>query len=74
VAHTVFGGFWDAIGTARFEGLVSPPSPSSVGWAVGLSSRLSKTPSGTGAQVDAFTERSYAAELSAQGTCCSFRL
>ena len=36
--------------------LVSPPSPSSVGWVVGLSSRLSKTPSGMGAQVDALEE------------------
>jgi hypothetical protein len=35
--------------------------------------RLSKTPSGTGAQVDALTERSSAIELSAQGTCCRSR-
>jgi hypothetical protein len=73
VAHKVFGGFWDAIGSTSFEVLVSPPSPSSVGRAVGLSSRLSKTPLGTGAQVDAITERSSAAELSARGTCCSSR-
>jgi hypothetical protein len=53
--------------------LDSPPSPSSVGWAVGLSSRLSKMPSGTGAQVDALTKRSSAAELLARGTCCSYR-
>jgi hypothetical protein len=71
----VFGGFcrWDATGTASFEVLVSPPSPSSAGWAVGLSSRLLKTPSGMGAQVDALTERSSAAELSARATCCSSR-
>jgi hypothetical protein len=31
VAHTVFGGFWDATRTASFEVLVSPPSPNSVG-------------------------------------------
>jgi hypothetical protein len=65
VAHTVFGGFWDTTGTASFEVLVSHPSPSSAGWAVGLNSRLSKTPSGMGAQVYAFMERSSAAELSA---------
>jgi transposase InsO family protein len=64
---------WDATRTASFEVLVSPHSPSSAGWAVGLSSCLSKTPSGTGAQVHALTERSSAAELSAQGTCCSSR-
>jgi hypothetical protein len=71
--HTVFGGYWDATRTASFEVLVSPPSPGSVGWAVGLNSRLSKTPSGIGAQVDALTERSSATELSARGTCCSSR-
>jgi hypothetical protein len=72
-AHTDFGGSWDATGTAGFEVLVSPPSPSSVGWAVGLSNRFSKAPLGTGAQVDALWERSSAAELSARGTCCSSR-
>jgi hypothetical protein len=71
--HTVFGGYWDATRTASFEVLVSPPSPSSAGWAVGLNSHLSKTPSGTGAQVDALTKRSSAAKLSARGTCCSSR-
>jgi hypothetical protein len=65
VVHTVFGGFWDATRTASFEVLVSPPSLSSAGWALGLSSRLSKMPLGTGAQVDAFMERSSAAELPA---------
>jgi hypothetical protein len=75
VAHIVLGGFCrcNATETASFEVLVSPPSPSSTGWVVGLSSRLSKTPSGTGAQVDALMESSSAAELLARGTCCSSR-
>jgi hypothetical protein len=58
-------------GTASFEVLVSSPSPGSAGWAVGLSSRLSKTPSGTGAQVDALVESSSVAELLARETCFS---
>jgi hypothetical protein len=29
--YTVFGGFWDATGTASFEVVVSPPSPISAG-------------------------------------------
>jgi hypothetical protein len=75
VTHTTFGGFcrWYTTGTASFEVLVSPPSPGSVGWAVGLSSRLSKTPSGTGVQFDALMESSSATELLARGTCCSSR-
>jgi hypothetical protein len=43
-AHIVFGGSWDATGTADFEVPVSPPSSSPAGWAVGLSSHLSKAP------------------------------
>jgi hypothetical protein len=62
---------WGAAGIASFEVLVSPPSPSPVGWADGLNNRLSKAPSGTGAWVDALVESSSAAELSALGTCCS---
>jgi hypothetical protein len=58
-------------GTASFEVLVSSPSPGSAGWAVGLSSRLSKMPSGTGAQVDALVESSSVAELLARETCFS---
>jgi hypothetical protein len=52
-AHTTFGGSWDATRTAGFEVPVSPPSLSLAGWAVGLSNRLSKAPSGVGARVDA---------------------
>jgi hypothetical protein len=50
--------------TTSFEVLVSPPSPGSAGRAVGHSSLLSKTPSGTGAQVEAFVDRSSATALS----------
>ena len=73
VAHTTPGRLhgWIAAGIASFEVLDQSPSPSSAGWVVGLSNRLSKTPSGTGAQVDALAERSSAAELSSRGTCCS---
>jgi hypothetical protein len=52
-------------GTASFEVLVSPPSLGLVGWAVGHKSLLSKTPSGTGAQVEAFVDRTLATALSA---------
>jgi hypothetical protein len=36
-------------GTASFEVLIRPSSPSLAGWAEGFSRRLWKTPSGTGA-------------------------
>jgi hypothetical protein len=54
-----------AAGTASFEVLVSPPLPGSAGRAVGSCSHLSKTPSGTRAQVEAFVDRSSAAAFSA---------
>jgi hypothetical protein len=47
-----------AVGTASFEVLVLTPLPGSTSQAVGCRSRLSKTPSGTGAQVEAFLDRS----------------
>ena len=73
VVHTTLGRLhgWIATGIASFEVLDRSPSPSSAGWVVGFSSRLSKTPLGTGAQVDALMERSSAAELNSRGTCCS---
>jgi hypothetical protein len=40
--------------TISFEVLVSPPSPDSIGRVVGHCSLISKTPSSTGAQVEAF--------------------
>jgi hypothetical protein len=59
-----------AAGTIRFEVLVSPPSPSSVGRAVGRCSHRSKTLSGTRAHVDAFVDSSSATALLARGICC----
>jgi hypothetical protein len=47
-----------AVGTASFEVLVLPPLLSSTGWVVGHCSRHSKTPSCTGAHVEAFIARS----------------
>jgi hypothetical protein len=58
------------IGAASFEVLASPQSPSSAGRAVGHGSLLLKTPSGTGAQVEAFVDRSTTTALSARGTWC----
>jgi hypothetical protein len=43
-------------GTASFKVLASPLLPGSTSRVVGRSSRLSKTPSGTGAQVEAQTK------------------
>jgi hypothetical protein len=54
-----------AAGTASFEVLVSPPLPGSADRAVGSCSHLSKTPSGTGAQVEAFVDRSSVVAFSA---------
>jgi hypothetical protein len=62
-----------ATGTTSFEVLVSPPSPSSVGRVVGCCSHLSKIPSGTRAQVEAFIDRSSATAFSAQGMWCRSR-
>jgi hypothetical protein len=62
-----------AAGTASFGVLVSPPSPSLVGRAVGRCSFRLKTPSGTGAHVEAFAESSSATALLSRGTCCRSR-
>jgi hypothetical protein len=64
--HTILSGLHEnrAIGTTSFEVLVSPPSPGSIGRDVGHSSLLSKTPSGTGAEVEAFVDRSSVTALS----------
>jgi hypothetical protein len=59
--------------TASFEVLVSPPSPGSVGQPVGCCSHLSKIPSGTGTQVEAFVDRSSATAFSAQRMWCRSR-
>jgi hypothetical protein len=59
--------------TASFEVLVSPPLSDSAGRAVGCYSRLSKIPSGTGAQVEAFVDRSLATAFSTRGMWCRSR-
>jgi hypothetical protein len=72
---TILGGLHGirAVRTTSFEVLVSPPSLDSVGQAVGCCNRLSKTPSGIGAQVEAFVDRSSATTLSARGMQCRSR-
>jgi hypothetical protein len=56
VTPTILGGLHAirVTGTASFEVLVLPPSPGLVGQVVVHCRRLSKTPYGTGAQVEAF--------------------
>jgi hypothetical protein len=61
------------VGTASFEVLVSPPSLGLATQAVGCHSRLSSTPSGTGAEVEALADRSSATAFSARGICCKSR-
>jgi hypothetical protein len=60
-------------GTASLEVLVSPPFLGSDGRAIGCCSRLSKTSSGTGAQVEDVVGRSLATAFSARGMWCKFR-
>jgi hypothetical protein len=62
---TILGGLQinRAAGTTCFEVLVSPPSLGLVGQAVGHCSRRSKTPSVTGAHVEAFVDSSPATVL-----------
>jgi hypothetical protein len=72
---TILGGLHGirATRTASFEVLVSPPSPGSIGRAIGVVSRYSfrsKPPSGTGAQVEAFVDSSSVTALLARGMCC----
>jgi hypothetical protein len=56
--------------TVSFEVLVSPPSPGSASRAVDCCSRLSKIPSRTRAQVEAFFYRSSATAFSSRGMWC----
>jgi hypothetical protein len=72
VTPTILGGLQEnkATGTASFEVLVSSPSPGLAGRAVGCCSHCLKTPSGTGAHVEAFVDSSSVTALLAQGTCC----
>jgi hypothetical protein len=56
-----------AAGTASFEVLVSPLPPGLAARVVGCHSRLSKTPSSIGAEVEGFLDRSSANVLSARG-------
>jgi hypothetical protein len=63
-----------AVGTASFEVLVSPPLPDSAGWAIGRCILCSKTPSDTGAHVEAFVDSSSTTALLARGTCCRSRI
>jgi hypothetical protein len=60
--------------TASFEVMVLPPSPGLVGQAVGHCRLLSNTPSGTGAQVEAFVDRSSVTTFSTRGTWCRSRI
>jgi hypothetical protein len=67
VTPTILGGLHGirAAGTASLEVLVSPPLPGLAGRAIGCCSRLSKMPSGTRAQVEAFVDRSSTTAISA---------
>jgi hypothetical protein len=57
VTRTILGEL-HGIRTASFGVLASPPSPISVGQVVGHCSFYSKTPSGSGAHVEAFIDSS----------------
>jgi hypothetical protein len=72
---TILGGLLRirAVGTASFGVLVLPPSLGLAGRVVGCYSHLSKTPSGTKAQVEALVDRSLTTVLSMRGTWCSSR-
>jgi hypothetical protein len=76
VTPTILGGLHEnrVTRTASFEVLVSPPSLSSASQVVGHGSLLSKTPSGTGAHVEAFVDRSSTTVWFARGTCCSSKI
>jgi hypothetical protein len=75
MVHTILGGLHGSkvVRTTSFEVLVLPPSPGSAGRVVGCSSLLSKTPSETRAQVEAFVDKSLGTALSMQGTWCKSR-
>jgi hypothetical protein len=72
VTPTILGGLYGirATRTASFEVLVSPPPPGSTARAIGCRSRLSKTPSGTGAKVEVIVDKPSATVLSARGMWC----
>jgi hypothetical protein len=59
--------------TASFEVLVLPPSLGLAAQAIGCHSRLSGTPSGTGAEVEALGDRLSATAFFARGMCCKSR-
>jgi hypothetical protein len=61
------------VGTTSFDVLVSPPLLGSAAQAIGCRSRLSSTPSGTGAEVETLAHRSSATVFSARGMCCKSR-
>jgi hypothetical protein len=62
---TILGGLHGIrdVGTTSFGVLVSPPLPHLAGWAVGHCSFRLKTPSSTGAHVEAFAESSSVTAL-----------
>jgi hypothetical protein len=62
------------VGTASFEVLVSPPSLGLATHAVGCRNRLSSTPSGTGAEVEAWVHRLSAIAFSAWEMYCRSRI
>jgi hypothetical protein len=72
---TILGGLHGirAIGTANFKVLISPRSPGLAGRAVGCCNRLSKIPLGTGAQVEAFVDKSSSTTCSTRGMECRSR-
>jgi hypothetical protein len=59
--------------TTSFEVLFLAPSLGSAGWVVGQCSHRSKTPSDTGAHMEAFVDSSSTTALLAWGTCCKSR-
>jgi hypothetical protein len=69
------GGLHDSrtAGTASFEVLVSPPSLWLAAQAISCRSRLSSTPSRTGAEVEALADRSLATTFFAWGMCYKSR-
>jgi hypothetical protein len=72
VTPTILGRLHEirTVGIASFGVLVLPPSTGLAGWIVDHCSFHSKTPSGTGAHVEAFAESSLVTTMLAQGTCC----
>jgi hypothetical protein len=75
VTSTILGGFYGTrtVETTSFEVLVPPPSPESTTRAIGCHNHFLKTPSDTGAKVEAFVDRSSAIALSARRMWCRSR-